>query len=187
MFLYKITRPFLKLFINLYRPTYINKEYIPKNTNYILAGNHTSYLDPILVASSTNDYVHFFAKDSLYKGIKKPIFKSFGIIPVNRKIKDKTALKQGIKYLKEGKIIGIFPEGTINKTDDLIMNFKYGAVKMSKDANTLLVPFAIKNRYKFLKKSVKIIFDKPYFVKDDLEIENNILMEKVKNMLKVKL
>ena len=187
MFLYKVTRPILKLFISLYKPIYINKKYIPKNSNYILAGNHTSYLDPILLASATNDEVHFFAKDSLYKGIKKTIFKGFGIIPVNRKIKDKSALKMGINYLNEGKVIGIFPEGTINRTNDLIMNFKYGAVKMSKETNTFIVPFAIKNRYKFLKKSVKIIFDKPYIVKDDLEIENNKLMEKVKNMLKVKL
>ena len=184
MFLYKITRPILKLFIKMYKPVYINKDYIPKNGPYILAGNHTSYLDPILVASSTKDYVHFFAKDSLYKGIKKPIFKSFGIIPVNRNIKDRNSLNMGIKYLKDNKVIGIFPEGTINKTDDIIMNFKYGAVKMSKDVNVPIIPFAILNKYKFLRKSVKIIFGKPFVVKDDLEIENKRLMEKVKKMLK---
>lgn len=184
--LYKLVRPILKGFIYLYKPTYINKEYIP-NGNFILAGNHTSYLDPILVGSSTKKVVHFFAKDSLYKGIKKPLFKGLGIIPVNRSIKDKNALKEGINALNNNMVIGIFPEGTINKTDDLIMSFKYGAVKMSYEANTPIVPFAIKNKYKFLKKSVTIVFGKPYIASNNLEVENNKLMNKVKKMLKEQL
>lgn len=181
---YKGVRPILKLFISMYKPIYIGLDNIPKDKSFILVGNHTSYLDPILVASTTPLCVHFFAKDSLYKGIKKPLFKALGIIPVNRSIKDKNALNLGIKYLNDNKVIGIFPEGTINKTNKKIMDFKYGAVKMSKDANKLLVPFAINNKYKFLRKSVSITIGKPYIVKDDLEIENKKLMEIVKNMIK---
>ena len=180
---YKSIRPLLKLFINMYRPTYIGLENIPKDKSFILAGNHTSYLDPILVASTTKECVHFFAKNSLYKGIKKPLFKSLGIIPVDRTIKDKNALNMGIKYLNDDKVIGIFPEGTINKTNDKIMEFKYGAVKMSKETNKLIVPFAINNKYKFLKKGVSITIGKPYIVKNDLESENKKLMEIVKNMI----
>lgn len=167
----------------MYRPTYIGLENIPKDKSFILAGNHTSYLDPILVASTTKECVHFFAKNSLYKGIKKPLFKSLGIIPVDRTIKDKNALNMGIKYLNDDKVIGIFPEGTINKTNDKIMEFKYGAVKMSKETNKLIVPFAINNKYKFLKKGVSITIGKPYIVKNDLESENKKLMEIVKNMI----
>ena len=181
---YKIVRPILKLFISFYKPTYINKEFIPQDSNFILAGNHTSYLDPILVASATRKCVHFFSKDSLYKGIKKPIFKGLGIIPANRNIKDKNALEMGINALNNGLVIGIFPEGTINKTNDIIMPFKYGAVKMSNVTNTLIIPFAIKNKYKLFKKSVIIIFDKPYIVGKNLEYENKKLMNKVKKMLK---
>jgi len=181
---YKCVRPILKLFINLYKPTYIGIENIPKDKSFILVGNHTSYLDPLLVASTTRECVHFFAKDSLYKGIKKPLFKALGIIPVNRKIKDKNALNLGIKCLNENKVIGIFPEGTINRTNKKIMNFKYGAVKMSKETGKLLVPFAINNKYKFFKKSVSITIGTPYIVKNELEFENKKLMEKVKNMIK---
>ncbi len=181
---YKIVKPILKLFIKCYKPTYINKEYIPTNSNYVLAGNHTSYLDPILVGSSTKDVVHFFSKDSLYKGIKKPIFKGLGIIPVNRSIKDKNALNMGINALNNNMVIGIFPEGTINKTNEPIMKFKYGAVKMCYETNKQIVPFAIKNEYKLFKKSVKIIFDKPYYISKNLEYENKKLENKVKKLLK---
>ena len=180
---YKITRPILAIFIKLYRPTIIGKEFIPKEGRVILAGNHTSYLDPLLVAYGTKRCVHYFAKDSLYKGIKKPIFKGLGIIPVNRKIKDKNSLYKGIDVLNNDLVVGIFPEGTINKTDDIVMNFKFGAVKMAYETNSKIVPFSITHKYKFLKKSVKIEYGKPYNVSSDLNKENDILMKKVKTMI----
>lgn len=180
---YKITRPILAIFIKLYRPTIIGKEFIPKEGRIILAGNHTSYLDPLLVAYGTKRCVHYFAKDSLYKGIKKPIFKGLGIIPVNRKIKDKNSLYKGIDVLNNDLVIGIFPEGTINKTDDIVMNFKFGAVKMAYETNSKIVPFSITHKYKFLKKSVKIEYGKPYNVSSDLKKENDMLMNKVKTMI----
>ena len=180
---YKITRPILSIFIKLYRPTIIGKEFIPKEGRVILAGNHTSYLDPLLVAYGTKRCVHYFAKDSLYKGIKKPIFKGLGIIPVNRKIKDKNSLYKGIDVLNNDLVVGIFPEGTINKTDYIVMNFKFGAVKMAYETNSKIVPFSITHKYKFLKKSVKIEYGKPYNVSSDLKKENDILMKKVKTMI----
>ena len=157
--------------------------FIPKEGRVILAGNHTSYLDPLLVAYGTKRCVHYFAKDSLYKGIKKPIFKGLGIIPVNRKIKDKNSLYKGIDVLNNDLVVGIFPEGTINKTDDIVMNFKFGAVKMAYETNSKIVPFSITHKYKFLKKSVKIEYGKPYNVSSDLKKENDILMKKVKTMI----
>ena len=184
MFLYKFIRPILNIFISMYRPTIINKDIIPKKGGVILAGNHTSYLDPILVGKATKRCIRFFAKDSLYKGFKKPLFKALGIIPVNRKIKDKNSLNTGIKLLNENEIIGIFPEGTINKTNKIIMDFKYGAVKMSYETGKPIIPFAIKNKYILFKKNVKIIFGKPFIVKDNLEKENKLLMNKVKDLLK---
>ena len=182
---YKFVRPLLVLYIKLYKPTVINSKAIKESGSVILAGNHTSYNDPLLVAYATKRQVHFFAKDSLYKGLKKVIFKGLGIIPVNRKIKDRNSLNMGIKVLNNNLVVGIFPEGTINKTNDVIMPFKYGAVKMAKETNATIVPFAITHKYKLLKKSVKIEFGDPYIVEDnDLTIENEKLMKIVSNLIK---
>ena len=182
--LYKILRPLITfVFKTFVRPKFIGLENIPEKGRVILAGNHTSYLDPLLVAYGTKRCVHYFAKDSLYKGIKKPIFKGLGIIPVNRKIKDKNSLYKGIDVLNNDLVVGIFPEGTINKTDDIVMNFKFGAVKMAYETNSKIVPFSITHKYKFLKKSVKIEYGKPYNVSSDLKKENDILMKKVKTMI----
>ena len=185
--LYRITRPLVKVFMKIFfRPTYIGTELIPTDVNFILAGNHTSYLDPLLLMSSTNKTIHFLAKDSLAKGIKGLLFRSMGIIPVNRKIHDKNALKTAEEELLNEKVIGIFPEGTINRTEEVTIPFKIGAVKMAQDTDTLLVPFTITGKYKLFRKSVVIEFYSPYKVKEDLTLENDRLRNFIGNELKRK-
>ena len=184
--LYKLVRPLLKgLFYILFRPTIIGKENIPKNKRIILAGNHTNNLDCILLIASTKRCIHFLAKDSLYKGIKKPIFKGMGIIPVNRKAKNKEALNIAERTLNQDKVIGIFPEGTINRTKDIIMPFKIGAVKMASDTASEIIPFSITGKYKLFNNKLTIIFDKPYKISNnELSFENKILMDKVSKLIK---
>lgn len=184
--LYKLVRPLLKgLFYILFRPTIIGKENIPKNKRIILAGNHTNNLDCILLIASTKRCIHFLAKDSLYKGIKKPIFKGMGIIPVNRKAKNKEALNVAERTLNQNKVIGIFPEGTINRTKDIIMPFKIGAVKMASDTASEIIPFSITGKYKLFNNKLTIIFDKPYKISNnELSFENKILMDKVSKLIK---
>ncbi len=179
--LYKITRPIIKIFFNiLYHPTYIGIDHIPKKGSIILAGNHTNYLDCLLLMSSTNRVIHFLAKDELTKGIKGIIFNHMGIIPVNRKIHDKKALKQAIDILWNKEAIGIFPEGTINRTNDIIMPFKIGAVKMGKESNSPLIPFVITGKYRVFRKKIQIKFFPPYKIENDLDTENEKLMKKIR-------
>ena len=185
--LYRITRPLIKVFMKIFfRPTYIGIEFLPTDNNFILAGNHTSYLDPLLLISSTDKTIHFLAKDSLLRGIKGILFKNMGIIPVNRKIHDKNALKTAEAELLNKKVIGIFPEGTINKTEDITIPFKIGAVKMAQDTDTLLVPFTITGKYKIFRKSVVIEFYKPYKINDNLTSENTKLREFISEELERK-
>lgn len=183
--LYRITRPIIKiLFHILYRPTYIGLENIPLDKPCILAGNHTNYLDCLLLISATKRTIHFLAKDDLIKGPKKIIFKNMGIIPVNRKTHNKEALKIAKDILRKNQIIGIFPEGTINRTDQTILPFKMGAVKMANDTNSYLIPFTIKGSYQLFKKKITLKVYPPYFVTNNLEQENQKLMKKIKKELK---
>ena len=182
--LYKILIPLNKLFIQIYRPTYINRENIPSSGAIILAGNHTSKLDPLLLMSSTNRCIHFLSKIELFKGKKNIFFKNLGLIPVDRKRKNPEAINLANSYLLSNKIIGIFPESTINKTKDIIMPFKYGAVKMAADTNSYIVPFSITKKYKILKKSVTICFDKPYKVTGNIEEDNKMLENKVIELIR---
>lgn len=99
----------------VYNPTYIGLENIPKEGRVILAGNHTNNFDCIVLMSSTKRCIHFLGKHTLFKGPKKLLFENMGVIPVNRNIKDSNCLKEARKVLNDDGVIGIFPEGTINR------------------------------------------------------------------------
>ena len=177
LFYRAVRGPLTVFFKAVYKPSVTGKDNIPENGRIILAGNHTNYFDCLLVAGATKRCVHYLAKDELMRGPLKIVFGSLGIIPVNRRQKDKAALEAAEAILKEEKLIGIFPEGTINRTDDIIMPFKFGAVKMARDTETPIVPFVITGKYKPFKKSVKIRFFEPMTVGENLEEANNNLMD----------
>lgn len=179
-----IRRPLGAIFKAIYKPVIIGKRYIPESGRIILAGNHTNYFDCILVGCATKRCVHYLAKDELMKGPLKFIFKGLGIIPVNRRTKDKAALQTAIDTLNEEKVIGIFPEGTINRTEDIIMPFKFGAVKMSRDANANIVPFVITGKYKAFERKIRIQFFEPLNPNENLEEANNKLMNIVSEELR---
>ena len=176
--LYRVLKgPLSVCFKAIYKPTVSGKENIPENGRIILAGNHTNFFDCILVAGATKRCVHYLAKDELVKGPLGFIFKHLGIIPVNRRAKDPAARLAANRTLLEEKVIGIFPEGTITRTDDIIMPFKFGAVKMAQETDTKIVPFAITGKYKPFKKSVKLTFFKPIEGGESLEQANEKLMK----------
>ena len=173
---YRFARPIIRTFVKLvYRPTIVGKEYIPSTGGIVLAGNHTNYFDSILLISCTKRTIHFLAKKELFEGKFRWIFKNMAIIPVNRKQKDPNALNSAIETLKSNQVIGIFPEGTINRTDDVTMPFKYGAVKMCMETKSTMIPFVITGKYRPFRRGIRIEFFKPYKLKGDIENENNKL------------
>lgn len=173
-------------FLVWYNPQIIGKENIPKSGRVVIAGNHISMLDPCWVVISTKRVVHFLAKDKYYdKKVLGNFFKLMKCIKVNTKSKDGKALSNAIDILNKDEVIGIFPEGTRNKTNKLLQPFKYGAVKMAYETNSYIVPFSVKGDYKFRSKNLRIEFKKPYKIKsDNLEKENDKLYKIIEAMLK---
>ncbi len=181
--LYKIVRPPLALLFKLiYRPETEGTENIPEEGKIILAGNHTHLLNCFSVALATKRCVHFVAKAELMKGVGKYIFPGLGIIPIDRSTNGKEAIMETEKYLEDGKLIAIFPEGTVNRTDDPMMPFKGGAVKIALDTGTDIVPFAITGKYKPFRKGLKIKFMPAIKVeKGSLKATNKLLEQTVLN------
>ncbi len=171
-------------FMILFHPKIIGKENI-NDEGLVVCGNHTSPLDIFLLCASIKRKPHFFSKIELFNTkFKNAFFRSVGCIPVNRKAKNKDALVEGYKCLSEEKLVIIFPEGTINKTSDTILPFKFGAVKMASETFKKILPFVIVGKYNVFGKSIKIIFDKPYNLEsDNLEKENQKLMDKVVKLI----
>ncbi len=181
---FKLMRALLKpIFKFYYNPIIINKEAIPTKGPILLCGNHKHLYDQNLVLLSTKRVIHYMAKKEYFDGKFAWFFKFVGCIPVDRSKKDEDAVKSALDVLGNGGAIGIFPEGTRNKTKELLLPFKFGAVSMAEKTNALIVPFAIRGDYKF-RSRVTIEFGSPFKIKDmNLETANNKLIEEVKSLL----
>ena len=174
--------PLLKL---LYRPKIYGKENIPKDSGLIFAGNHKHAVDPVVVMSSTKRIVHFMAKEEVSGGLHGKIFNAAGIIRVYRdKTKNVTSVKLAEEILKNGGTLGIFPEGTRNRSKEPLQRFKLGTVRMAKEAGVKILPFAIRGEYRLFRKGLEIEFGKLLDISDiELEEANEILRNEVLKLL----
>lgn len=185
MLTYKILRPILgPIFKWYYHPTIIGKENIPKEGPILIVGNHKHLYDQCLAIISTKRLIHYMAKKEYFDGKFVWFFKLVGCIPVDRSKKDPHATEEALKVLNNGWALGLFPEGTRNKTKEFLLPFKFGAVSMAKKTNATIVPFGITGDYKFRSKNLTIRFGKPYKIEQDLETENKKLESIVGSLMK---
>ena len=181
---------FLKLIYSsllkvLYRPKAKGVENIPKEGAVIFVGNHRHAFDPVVVMTYTKRTVHYMAKESLFKGIHGLLFKGIGLIKVYRTRNNPVAVIEAVEILKNGGAVGIFPEGTRNKTNQELLKFRHGAVAIAKQANAKIVPFAIKGEYKLFKKGLEIEFGEPVDInKMETEEANNYMRNEVLELLR---
>ncbi len=184
--LYRIGRfilgPFFKWY---YNPTIIGKENIPKEGAILIVGNHKHLYDQCLSIISTKRFIKYMAKREYFDNKKtRWFFKAVGCISVDRSVHDGKAKGEAIETLKNGGAIGLFPEGTRNKTQEFLLPFKFGAVSMAKKIDAYLVPFGITGDYIFRSKNLVIKYGKPFKVTDmELEEANNLLYETVKKLM----
>lgn len=184
--IYSILKPIYTALLKIvFRPKIIGKENIPKDGALIFAGNHKHAVDPTMVMISTDRIVHYMAKEELFKGIHGIILRKMGLIKVYRGRANPNAVKEAEKILYKAGTVGIFPEGTRNKTNTELLKFRHGAVAIAKKTETKIQPFAIRNKYKILKKSVEIEFGKPIEVSEmEIEEANEYLRNEVLKLLR---
>lgn len=186
--LYKLAKITLgPIFKWYYNPTIIGKENIPEDGPILIVGNHKHLYDQCLTIISTKRGIHYMAKKEYFDDKKVAwFFKGTGCISVNRKEKDDRAKELALEVLKDDGAIGLFPEGTRNRTKEILLPFKFGAVSMAKKTNAYLVPFAITGDYRFRSKNLKIRYGKPFKVTNmGLEEANQKLYEEIKSLIQM--
>lgn len=136
------------LFISGVKVTVKGAEHIPKDQPVLYIGNHRSYFDIIITYSRCPDLTGYISKDLLEKVPLLNIWmKRLYCLFLNR-----TDLKQGLKtiltgieYVKQGVSMCIFPEGTRNTTDQPLLPFKAGSLKIADKTGCPIVPMALTN------------------------------------------
>ena len=135
---YRFSRVVLGFIFKLwYHPKVIGKENIIKEGAIIVAGNHKHVMDQCGIIISTKREMHYMAKKEYFDGKYAWFFKKTGCISVNRSIHDDVAKEKALEVLKSGGALGIFPEGTRNKTKEFLLPFKVNNMSLE-DANKKL-------------------------------------------------
>ena len=139
---------FRLLFYTVFRTRVYGRENIPKEGAVILAANHASNIDPPLMASLIERPVSYMAKIELFEN---PIFgaaiRRCHAFPVKRGASDRGAIKAAVTVLKEGHMLGLFPEGTRSKTGEL-QKAEAGIALIASMTGAPIVPVAILNSHR---------------------------------------
>lgn len=169
----------------------IGKENVRKKSPAIIISNHLSNFDPFYIGEYLPEKKYFLAKKELFTNkFKSWLFRSIGMISIDRKSNDLTAIKNSLKVLKNGKKLIMFPEGTRNKLDEELKQIKNGAAMIAIKARVPIIPVHIEKRGKLFRKN-KMTIGKPFelneFYDQKLTAEilskaGEIIVEKLKNV-----
>ena len=156
-------------------------ENIPKSGSFIISANHVSYIDHFclgyLIILNLNKKLHFLAKKEHFDGFFQKMWHSYGgAIPVDREKGGKKALKLAIKALNQGKIIGIYPEGT-RSLNGKLQKAKTGIARLALAAKVSVVPVGLIGTFEILPKGKYI----PKLKRATINIGNPIYFEKYYN------
>ncbi len=110
---------FTRVYHNL---TILEPSHLPMDGSAIVVSNHISGLDPLLIQSACRNRLitWMMAKEYMTLPLMGGIFRTLGVIPVDRGSRETGPLRQAFRQLEQGRIIGIFPEGKISTTHQLL-------------------------------------------------------------------
>jgi 1-acyl-sn-glycerol-3-phosphate acyltransferase len=136
----------------LWRPWVQGLENIPDDRPAILASNHLSFCDSFFMPVMVKRKVTFLAKAEYFttpglKGaLSKMFFAGVGQVPIDRFDPDasRAALNTGVRVLREGKLLGIYPEGT-RSPDGRLYRGKTGVARMALESGAVVIPCAMVN------------------------------------------
>ena len=155
--LYWLARGFVYFCLLLkYRMRVSGREHVPAQGGAVIVANHCSYLDPPVMGGANNRrVVHFMARDTLLSNpLARWFFPRVGVIPLDRTRGDLGALKKAIAALKEGKVVGLFPEGT-RSPDGRMHEAKGGIGFLIAKGGVPVVPLYISGTYAAFPKGAK--------------------------------
>lgn len=162
---YKKVRNVIPIIMSKFKPVVLHSEnlIVDNDNGVIVAPNHQSTLDPLIITSIIDKNIHwaalkrfFDAQDSIFNNSKNPIlcqitsrmFEKLEYFPIERmydnpKANNMNSIRNMLNFLKEKQYIGIFPEGTTNKSENDFGTFDSGFIQIAMKTNACIQPITV--------------------------------------------
>lgn len=128
----------------LWRVQFMNSAPPELAAGAILVANHKSSVDPFFVQLAARRRVHWMvAKEYCVHPVFGPILRACKVIPTNRSGMDTASTKTAIRLTREGRLVGMFPEGRLNHGRELLLSVRGGAALVAARANVPMIPLLI--------------------------------------------
>ena len=126
------------------------QQHIPLTGPAVIASNHPSYLDPILLSLEVRRPIRFMAWEALFGvPIVGWLIRSLGAFPVDpRRGKGRAAYEKAKGFVQSGKVVGIFPEGKRSRTGWMEPSLRAGAARLAWETGAPLIPATITGAYR---------------------------------------
>lgn len=170
--LYRILKPLVKgvLWV-FFRVQVVGGERIPAQGPAILAANHVSWLDAIVLAILADRPVHMVAKQELFRiPVIGFILRHAYVMEARRDGSDHVLLRRALQALRDGHLVGLFPEGTRSRTGEL-QEPRGGVALLAFHADAPVVPVAVRGTDQVYKKGwfwrprpVQVVVGQPVFL-----------------------
>jgi 1-acyl-sn-glycerol-3-phosphate acyltransferase len=153
---------------------------LPRDGPGILVSNHTSGLDPLLIQSVCSRLIVWMvAQEYVERPVLNRIFRMIEAIPVGRDGRDMAATRQALRALDQGRILGVFPEGRIERTRQLLP-FQTGVALMAMKTKVPVYPVLIDGTQRGLpmskafarRQQARITFGRPLRLHEDFSAKD---------------
>ncbi len=156
----------------LFFPRIIGKKNSKIMGKAVVIANHLSMWDPLLIAVIIRRQIFWMGKAELFKSrIARLFFKAMKAFPVRRGEGDLAAIRHAFRVLRDGKLFGIFPEGTRIKSND-ISRFEPGTAMIALKNDAPVLPIYIKGEYKLFRR-MKVTIGEPIHLADYVGIKTD--------------
>lgn len=173
--------------VALWRFRAVGTDNVPRSGPVIVACNHVSYLDPVALGVGMPRMLTYLAKKQLFAiPVLGPIIRGLSVVPLDRDAGGVAAVRVALRVLKDGRCVGIFPEGTRNLTG--AAPEKGGAALLGALSGAPVVPAAVvgtKNAKRFAQ--IRVAFGPPLTIVrnrkadgDDLEKWTAEIMRRIR-------
>ncbi|MFE4916948.1 lysophospholipid acyltransferase family protein [Streptomyces sp. NPDC056652] len=129
------------LMYGLWRPRVLGAWRVPADGPVILAVNHAHNIDGPMLMGTAPRPVHFLIKREAFIGPLDPFLRAIGQLKVDRTVADRTAITDALGVLRDGGVLGIFPEGTRGEGD--FASLRAGLAYFAVRSGAPIVPVAV--------------------------------------------